>query len=83
MNTAIVTVKGQIVIPSTIRKRYGIHKGTRLCIIDEQDQIVLRPLTKDYFRKVAGILKNKKILSQEFLKERMRDKEREDKKCKK
>ena len=83
MVTTIVTTKGQIVIPSKVRRRHGIHQGTRLCIIDEADQIVLKPLTRDYFRKIAGILRSKKSMVQELLDERSKDKEKEDGKCRK
>jgi AbrB family looped-hinge helix DNA binding protein len=83
MVTTIVTNKGQIVIPSGVRRHHGIHQGTRLCIIDEADQIVLKPLTRDYFSKMAGILQSKKSLVQELVSDRTRDKEREDGKCKK
>jgi len=35
------TVKGQIVIPSKIRKKYGIKAGTKIEILDEGERIVL------------------------------------------
>ena len=49
MTTIIVTTKGQIVIPSKIRRRHNIRRGTKLCILENGDQIVLQPLTSDYF----------------------------------
>ena len=30
MNTAYVTSKGQLVVPSSIRRRFGIKPGTRI-----------------------------------------------------
>ena len=83
MVTTVVTTKGQIVIPSKVRQRHGIKKGTRLCIIEEKDDIILRPLTREYFHKMAGILQTKKSLVGELLSERAKDKEKEDSKCKK
>lgn len=83
MVTTIVTTKGQIVIPSKVRSRLHITKGTRLCVIDDNGQIILRPLTREYFSKVAGILRSKKSLVQELLSERGKDKEKEDAGCKK
>ena len=56
MTTIIVTTKGQIIIPSKIRRRHNIHKGTKLCVLEKEGQIVLQPLTSDYFEKMAGIL---------------------------
>ncbi|MBN1384391.1 MAG: AbrB/MazE/SpoVT family DNA-binding domain-containing protein [Elusimicrobia bacterium] len=83
MDTFAVTIKGQIVIPSKIRRKHGIKKGTKICFVDKGDEIILKPLTKDYFEKMAGILKSKGKLTQELLQDRARDKEREDKKWQK
>lgn len=80
MNTAIVTTKGQIVIPSKIRRRHNIKSGTKLCILEKGDQILLQPLTNEYFEKMAGILKTKGKLTKALLEERARDKEWEEKK---
>ena len=80
MTTTIVTTKGQIVIPSKIRKRHNIRRGTKLCILERGDQIVLQPLTGDYFEKMAGILTSKGKLTSAILEERKMDKEAEDKK---
>ena len=80
MLTTIVTVKGQIVIPSKVRRRHNIKKGTKLCIIDNEDEIVLKPLTADYFEKMAGILGTKGRLGKALLQERAREKAIEDRK---
>ena len=80
MTTAIVTTKGQIVIPSKIRNRYHIHRGTKLCILERGDQIVLQPLTRDYFEKMAGVLNTKGKLTQALLEDRKGSREAEDKK---
>ncbi len=80
MNTAIVTMKGQIVIPSKIRRKHHIKKGTKLNIVDREDQIILQPLTSEYFEKMAGILKTKGKLTKAILKERSNEREIEDEK---
>ena len=80
MVTAIVTSKGQIVIPSEVRRRLNIKKGTRLCVIEKDDGIILKPLTSAYFEQAAGILKAKgKRFTALLLKERRKDKKSEDK----
>ena len=79
MTTTIVTTKGQIVIPSVIRKHLNLKKGTKLCVLEEGDKIVLQPLTDDYFDKMAGILNTKGKLTKALLEERAREKEHEDK----
>ena len=54
-----VTTKGQIVIPATLRRKYGIRKGTRIVISDNGDSIVLKPITEEYLKKLQGSLKGK------------------------
>lgn len=80
MNTGIVTTKGQIVIPSKIRRRFNIKSGTKLSIIEKGDQIILQPLTDGYFEKMAGILSTKGRLTKAIHEERSKDKELGDRK---
>ena len=80
MVSTVVTTKGQIVIPSKVRQRHGIKKGTRLCISEEGDKIIIQPMTKEYFDKMAGVLKSDKKLTKALLEERAADKEREERK---
>lgn len=74
MAMTVATAKGQVVIPSKIRKKYDIKKGTKLCIIEKGDQIILQPLTKEYFEKMAGILNTKGKLTKTILEERAKEK---------
>jgi len=78
MATTIVTTKGQVVIPSKIRRKLNIKKGTKLYIEERGDELVLRPVTPEYFKKIAGILSTKGKLSKALLEERSRDREKED-----
>lgn len=52
-----VTIKGQVVIPARIRHRLGIKKGTKLYVEERKGEIILRPLNREYFQKMSGILK--------------------------
>lgn len=77
MTTTIVTSKGQIVIPSKIRRRLNIKRGTKLYIEERGDELILKAVTPAYFEKLAGILQTKGKLSKGLIEERRRDKERE------
>jgi len=77
MNTTVVTTKGQIVIPSKMRRKLNIKKGTRLYIEERGNELLLKPLTSAYFEKVAGILQTKGRLTRALLEERAKDKLRE------
>ena len=70
------TVKGQIVIPASLRRKYGIKDGTKIIITDIGDAIVLKPVTEQYLKNLQGSLKGKGGLKV-LLEERARDKERE------
>jgi AbrB family looped-hinge helix DNA binding protein len=55
MEKAVVTVKGQIVIPSKLRRRFGIKKGTQVSLYEKDGEIVIKPITDEYIRNMAGI----------------------------
>ena len=57
-----MTVKGQIVIPSKIRRRFGIKEGTRVQVeVDEQaHRIILTPVTRDYIQNLRGKYKGRR-----------------------
>jgi AbrB family looped-hinge helix DNA binding protein len=56
------TTKGRIVVPSMLRRRYGIKVGTRILVYDDGERIVLKPVTDQYLRKLQGVLRGKGAL---------------------
>jgi AbrB family looped-hinge helix DNA binding protein len=56
------TAKGQIVIPSAIRRRLGIKEGTRIQIEEKGNEIILRPITRDYVHSLRGKFRGKGLL---------------------
>ena len=70
------TVKGQIVIPAALRRKYGIKSGTKIIVTDIGDAILLKPVTEQYLRNLQGSLKGKGGLKA-LVDERRKDKERE------
>jgi len=56
METSVVTVKGQIVVPVKIRRKFGIKKGTKVAFIEQNGKLMIQPLDKSYFESLAGIL---------------------------
>lgn len=59
-----MTVKGQIIIPSKVRRRLGMKEGTRVQVdVDEQThKIILTPITRDYIQSLRGKYKGKGLL---------------------
>ncbi len=78
MEEAYVTSKGQLVVPAKLRRRYGIKPGTKVCFIERDKEIVFQPVTKEYIRSVCGILTSYTSATQELLKERAKDNNREE-----
>ena len=70
------TVKGQIVIPAELRRKYGIKAGTKITVIDTGEAIVLKPVNEESLKRLQGRLKGKGVLKL-LLEERRMDTERE------
>jgi AbrB family looped-hinge helix DNA binding protein len=73
METSVVTVKGQVVVPAKIRKKFGIKKGTKIAFIEQAGKLIIQPLDKSYFETLAGILGHEG----DMLKSLMEDKKQE------
>ena len=69
-----VTSKGQVVIPVALRRKYGITQGTKVQIYEENDRIILQPVTREYIHKVRGMLKGSGALKA-LMADRKREKE--------
>jgi AbrB family looped-hinge helix DNA binding protein len=83
MDTAAVTSKGQLVVPARLRRRYGIKPGTKVRFIERPDGILFQPVTPEYIRSVCGMLSSETSVTEDLLKERARDREREEAKFEK
>ena len=70
------TVKGQIVIPAELRRKYRIKAGTKINVIDTGEAILLKPVTEESLMRLQGRLKGKDVLKS-LLEERHKDAERE------
>jgi len=79
MMTTVVTTKGQVVIPSRIRRHLNIKSGTKVYIEEDGQKIIIKPLNAEYFNQIAGILGTKGKLSNQLLEERAKEKQRENK----
>lgn len=75
------TTKGQVVIPSSVRRKLGIKTGTRIQVeLDEENaQIILRPITRQYIERMAGKFRGLPLVK-DLERERKLDKQREDRK---
>jgi len=67
------TIKGQIVIPADIRRKYGIEKGTRLKVYEQKNKIIVKPLKRDPVQEGRGMLKTKGRILKALVKDRKRE----------
>ena len=60
----IATSKGQVLIPSKVRKDFEIKEGTRIQIeVDKEGhRIILKPITREYIHSLRGKFKGKGLV---------------------
>jgi AbrB family looped-hinge helix DNA binding protein len=61
-NTVSFTVKGQVVIPRSIRREFEIEDGTRAIVQTTADGILLKPITGKYIRSLRGKYKHMDLM---------------------
>ena len=77
-DTVWFTTKGQVVIPSWLRKQFQIEDGTKAVVQATPDGILLKPVTATTIRKLRGILKRKpgdKPFAEEWAEHKREEKE--------
>jgi AbrB family looped-hinge helix DNA binding protein len=69
MDVVTLSSKGQIVIPSKVRKKFSLKEGDSLVIVEENDAIRLQPLVN--LSELWGVdkLKNTETMLKEMRKE--------------
>lgn len=77
MKTAVstVTTKGQLVIPSKLRRKYSIKAGTQVAFLEQENRLVLQPLTPDFIRSLRGSLRGEPSVLKALLEDRKRERE--------
>lgn len=76
METSVLTSKGQIVVPKKIRQKMNIKPGTRIAFVEKGDDILIKPLDKNYFEQFVGLTKGGGSAIDELMKEKARERER-------
>jgi AbrB family looped-hinge helix DNA binding protein len=58
METGFVTSKGELVIPSKLRRKFGIKAGTKVIFFEDEDGIKIIPFTTETIKANIGFLGN-------------------------
>ncbi len=80
METSILTIKGQLLIPKRIRNKYGIKSGVKVIFEETENGLMIRPMNEHYFKSFMGVLKTTGNLKEEMLHLKTEEKRLEDRK---
>ena len=69
-STVTVSTKGQLVIPAKIRTALQIKPGMRFAVLREQNQIILRPVNRQFVDELRGITSGRASGSDMLVKQR-------------
>ena len=75
MYKALVSAKGQIVIPSGLRKKFGVKKRMQVCFYERDGEIIIKPITDKYIQSMAGMTRTKGRLLKALIKEKAKERE--------
>lgn len=70
-----VTTKGQLVIPAKLRRKYAIKEGTQVAFLEQENRLVLQPLTSEFIRSLRGSLRGEPSALKALQEDRKRERE--------
>lgn len=71
-----VSEKGWVVIPADLRKKYNLHPGAEVSVVDYGGVLALVPAMARPVRQAAGLLKGRTSLTRALLAEHRRERSR-------
>lgn len=71
-----VSEKGWVVIPAELRRKYNLHPGAEVSVVDYGGVLALVPTLAKPIRQAAGMLKGSKSLTRALLAEHRRERAR-------
>jgi AbrB family looped-hinge helix DNA binding protein len=77
-----ISNKGWVVIPVELRKKYNLIPGTVVVIVDYGGVLSIVPALKNPIKQGKGLLKGLPSLTRDLLKERAKERVREEKRVK-
>jgi len=80
--TLTISNKGWVVIPAELRKKYNLVPGTEVVIVDYGGVLAIVPVMRDPIKQGRGLLKDLPSLTKDLLKEREKERKREEAKMK-
>jgi AbrB family looped-hinge helix DNA binding protein len=78
VTTSTLSAKGWVVIPSELRKKYGLRPGDKVNVREEDGRIVVVPLLRDPIRELRGMFKGGPSMTVELVEEHRREVEQDE-----
>ena len=72
-----ISQKGWVVIPASLRRKYGLKPGADLQVVDYGGVLALVPAFKDPLKAGAGLLKGEDSLTAAIVEEHRQERQRE------
>lgn len=76
--TLTISNKGWVVIPAELRRKYNLTPGTEVVIVDYGGVLAIIPAMRDPIKQGRGLLKDLPSLTKDLLKERQKERKREE-----
>ena len=77
--TAVMSSKGQLVIPAAMRKKYGLKAGTRVDVADIEGEIRIKPNPFDALLALEGCLSHvEEDVEAWWMEEKRKERERDE-----
>jgi bifunctional DNA-binding transcriptional regulator/antitoxin component of YhaV-PrlF toxin-antitoxin module len=73
MDVVKATVKGQVLIPASLRRKYRIERGTPLRVYGGKNRIIFEPVDRDPVEEGRGMLKTKGRVLKSLIEDRKRE----------
>jgi bifunctional DNA-binding transcriptional regulator/antitoxin component of YhaV-PrlF toxin-antitoxin module len=77
METSILTSKGKLPIPKSLRIKYGINPGIKVAFIEAKNGLIIKAMDEAYFEQFVSLLKDKAPSLEEFRNWKNEEKEKE------
>ena len=81
MTVVQVSLKGQVLIPKAIREKYGVKPGSNVHILEEPDNIIIKPAPEDPIAAACGFIEGDFSFTDDLIEEHRKELENERKNC--
>lgn len=79
MSIVNTSSKGQLIIPAWLRKKFGIIPGQPVQIIEQKEELIIKPIPKNPIKAARGVLpKTKPSLAQELKHDRLLERKKDE-----